>query len=64
MILSLDQGTTSSRAIVFDEDARIVSQGQYEVEQSFPHPGWVEHDPEQIWRHSLQLQEMRLLRAG
>lgn len=53
MILSLDQGTTSSRAILFDEEARMVSQGQYEIKQSFPRPGWVEHDPEQIWETQL-----------
>jgi glycerol kinase len=44
-ILSLDQGTTSSRAIVFDENSRIVSQGQQEFRQIYPAPGWVEHDP-------------------
>lgn len=53
MILSLDQGTTSSRAIVFDTDAAALAQGQYEVKQSFPRPGWVEHDPEQIWEGQL-----------
>lgn len=53
MILSLDQGTTSSRAILFDEEARMISQGQYEIKQSFPRPGWVEHDPEQIWETQL-----------
>ncbi|MDQ0196817.1 glycerol kinase GlpK [Paenibacillus wynnii] len=52
-ILALDQGTTSSRAILFDQEARIISQGQYEIKQSFPHPGWVEHDPEQIWETQL-----------
>lgn len=53
MILSLDQGTTSSRAILFDQEARMLSQGQYEVKQSFPRPGWVEHDPDQIWDSQL-----------
>ncbi|WP_150270987.1 glycerol kinase GlpK [Paenibacillus tepidiphilus] len=53
MILSLDQGTTSSRAILFDSEARIIAQGQYEIRQSFPRPGWVEHDPEQIWQTQL-----------
>jgi glycerol kinase len=52
-ILALDQGTTSSRAILFDREARMVSQGQYEITQSFPRPGWVEHDPEQIWETQL-----------
>lgn len=53
MILSLDQGTTSSRAILFNLDAGMVAQGQYEIRQSFPRPGWVEHDPEQIWESQL-----------
>ncbi len=48
-ILALDQGTTSSRAIVFDHDGRIVSTAQQEFEQILPRPGIVEHDPEAIW---------------
>ena len=48
-ILALDQGTTSSRAIAFDDKLRPVATGQYEFEQHFPQSGWVEHDPEEIW---------------
>jgi glycerol kinase len=48
-ILALDQGTTSSRAIIFDHDAAIVAVGQREFQQFFPRPGWVEHDPNEIW---------------
>lgn len=48
-ILSLDQGTTSSRAIVFDHEGNICSMAQHEFPQIFPQPGWVEHDPHQIW---------------
>lgn len=48
-ILALDQGTTSSRAIVLDHDGRIVASSQKEFEQLFPRPGWVEHDPNEIW---------------
>ncbi|MFD2916904.1 glycerol kinase GlpK [Psychroserpens luteus] len=48
-ILSLDQGTTSSRAIVFDKKGNIVSMAQKEFTQHFPKPGWVEHDPLEIW---------------
>src|SRR5437773_1036303 len=48
-ILALDQGTTSSRAIVFDSTGEIRAVAQKEFTQSFPHPGWVEHDPEEIW---------------
>src|SRR4051794_17457471 len=48
-ILALDQGTTSSRAIVFDHGGRIVKTAQREFRQIFPRAGWVEHDPEEIW---------------
>jgi len=48
-ILSLDQGTTSSRAILFDQSGSIVSLAQKEFRQIFPKPGWVEHDPRDIW---------------
>ncbi|MCC5839616.1 MAG: glycerol kinase GlpK [Opitutales bacterium] len=48
-ILALDQGTTSSRAIVFDHSSRIVSVAQEEFRQIYPQPGWVEHDPLDIW---------------
>ena len=49
-ILALDQGTTSSRAIVFDRQGDIVGRGQYPFTQHYPHAGWVEHDPMEIWR--------------
>jgi glycerol kinase len=48
-VLALDQGTTSSRAMLFDTQGRIVASAQQEFEQIFPRPGWVEHDPEAIW---------------
>ena len=48
-ILALDQGTTSSRAIIFDKKGNIVSVAQKEFTQYFPKPGWVEHDPNEIW---------------
>jgi len=48
-ILALDQGTTSSRAIVFDDTGVIKAVAQREFEQIFPQPGWVEHNPEEIW---------------
>jgi len=48
-ILSIDQGTTSSRAVIFDSNYQIVSIGQKEFTQFFPNSGWVEHDPEEIW---------------
>ncbi len=49
---AIDQGTTSSRFIVFDRSGRIVSSAQREHEQIYPQPGWVEHDPEEIWRRT------------
>ncbi len=49
---AIDQGTTSSRFIVFDRSGRIVSSAQKEHEQIYPQPGWVEHDPEEIWRRT------------
>jgi len=52
-VLAIDQGTTSSRAIVFDQASKIVATAQQEFAQIFPQLGWVEHDPEQIWQTSL-----------
>ena len=49
-IMALDQGTTSSRAIIFDKKGQIVSVAQKEFKQHFPKQGWVEHDPEEIWK--------------
>jgi len=52
-ILAIDQGTTSSRALLFDRAGNIAAQAQTELPQIYPHVGWVEHDPEQIWRDTL-----------
>ena len=49
---AIDQGTTSTRFIVFDRSGRIVCSAQKEHEQIYPKPGWVEHDPEEIWRRT------------
>ncbi len=62
-ILSLDQGTSSSRALLFDERARVVSLAQREFPQIFPHPGWVEHDPEDIWSSQLAVAHEVLAKA-
>jgi len=48
-VLALDQGTTSTRAILFDADLRVAAVAQEELPQHYPRPGWVEHDPEDIW---------------
>jgi glycerol kinase len=62
-ILALDQGTTSSRAIVFDHDGGIVALAQKEVPQIFPTPGWVEHDPQEIWTSQIAVAVEALGRA-
>ncbi len=56
-ILALDQGTTSSRAIVFDGEGRAIGQAQQEFEQIYPKPGWVEHNPWDIWRTQKEVAE-------
>jgi glycerol kinase len=63
-VLALDQGTTSSRVIVFDHDGRAVSVAQQEFPQVYPGPGEVEHDPEAIWSSQLQVAREALARAG
>lgn len=63
-ILALDQGTTSSRAILFDREARIVSQKQQEFAQIFPEPGWVEHDPNEIWLTQLSTAKLAMAAVG
>lgn len=52
-VLALDQGTTSSRCILFDKKGKICSMAQKEFEQIYPHPGWVEHNPREIWSSQL-----------
>ncbi|MEO6719512.1 MAG: glycerol kinase GlpK [Ferruginibacter sp.] len=63
-ILALDQGTTSSRAIVFDQNGSIVSLAQKEFTQFFPQPAWVEHDPLEIWSTQLGVAAEAITRAG
>jgi len=53
-LLALDQGTTSSRALLFDREGRVVAVDQHEFPQHFPKPGWVEHDPAEIWDSQLR----------
>src|SRR5262245_17586081 len=63
-ILALDQGTTSSRAIVFDQNGGIISVAQKEFTQIFPLPGWVEHDPNEIWSTQLGVAAEAISKAG
>jgi len=63
-ILSFDQGTTSSRAIVFDKSGAIISVAQKEFSQIFPQPGWVEHDANEIWSTQLGVAAEAITKAG
>jgi len=63
-ILALDQGTTSSRAIVFDHDGMVRSLSQKELSQIYPRPGWVEQDGKEIWSSQLEVAREALSRAG
>lgn len=63
-VLALDQGTTSSRSIVFSQDGRVVAQAQQEFPQIFPQPGHVEHDPEAIWTSQLATAKQAIERSG
>ncbi|MFN8321418.1 MAG: glycerol kinase GlpK [Chitinophagales bacterium] len=63
-VLALDQGTTSSRSIIFDEQGNIIAMSQKEFSQMFPQPGWVEHDPEEIWNSQLYTANEVIKKAG
>ncbi len=63
-ILAIDQGTTSSRAMLFDKDRRVVAVGQKEFTQHYPRSGWVEHDPEEIWSTVVATCHEALAKAG
>lgn len=63
-VLALDQGTTSSRALVFDAAGRVVATAQKEFRQIFPEPGWVEHDPVEIWATQSCVMHEALAKAG
>ncbi|ALS64817.1 glycerol kinase GlpK [Pandoraea apista] len=63
-ILAFDQGTTSSRALLFDRDGHVVATAQKEFRQIYPHPGWVEHDPREIWSTQAGVAAEALTHAG
>ncbi len=63
-VLAIDQGTTSSRAILFDDKMKVVASGQKEFTQIFPKSGWVEHDPEEIWESVLWSVKEAIRKAG
>ena len=63
-VLAIDQGTTSTRAIVFDHSGRSSQSGQIEHEQIFPRAGWVEHNAEEIWKNTREVVGLALTRAN
>ena len=63
-ILAIDQGTTSTRAILFDERLDILAVEQQEFAQYYPHSGWVEHDPEDLWNSTIAVVKGVLAKTG
>ncbi|MBI3318597.1 MAG: glycerol kinase GlpK [Candidatus Omnitrophica bacterium] len=62
-LLAIDQGTTGSRAFLYDRQGRVLARGYQEIRQHFPRPGWVEHDPEELWGTTLQVIRRALARG-
>ena len=63
-LLAIDQGTSSSRAVIFDRNATVIASAQQEFQQEYPQPGWVEHDPEAIWNSVLAVTRQALEQAA
>ena len=63
-VLTIDQGTTGSTALVMNSRGQVIARAYREFTQHFPKPGWVEHDPEEIWEVSLRVMRLALRRAG
>src|SRR5262245_27055896 len=63
-LLAIDQGTTSTRAVVYDDQGQARGSGGSELTQHYPRPGWVEHDPEEIWASTLEVVPRALAEAG
>ena len=63
-LLAIDQGTSSSRTVIYDHDARVVASAQQEFPQIYPQPGWVEHDPEAIWNSVTSVTRNAMNKAG
>ena len=63
-VIALDQGTSSCRAIIFDETAGMVAQAGREFKQIYPQPGWIEHDPEEIWECQMDVLNQALKTSG
>jgi glycerol kinase len=63
-LLAIDQGTSSTRAMLFDESLQVIGAEQREFPQHYPHPGWVEHDPEDIWDSTITVVKGVLAKTG
>ncbi len=63
LVLAIDQGTTSTRAMLFDAEAGVVGSAQRELRQIYPQPGWVEHDPEEIWQATVEVCREAVVRS-
>jgi glycerol kinase len=63
-LMAIDQGTSSSRTVIFDQKANVVASAQQEFPQEYPQPGWVEHDPEAIWKSVLTVTQKALAESG
>ena len=63
-LLAIDQGTSSSRTVIYDADANTVASAQQEFRQIYPRSGWVEHDPEEIWASVRDTMQEALAKAG
>ncbi|MDX1381733.1 MAG: FGGY family carbohydrate kinase, partial [Xanthomonadales bacterium] len=63
-VLAIDQGTTGSTALLFSREGTVVGRAYSEFRQHYPKPGWVEHDPEEIWQVSLQVMAAALADSG
>lgn len=62
--MAIDQGTSSSRTVIFDQKANVIASAQQEFPQEYPQPGWVEHDPEAIWQSVLKVTQKALAESG
>ena len=60
-LMAIDQGTSSSRTVIFDQHAKVIASAQQEFPQEYPQPGWVEHDPEAIWQSVLDVTKKALV---
>ena len=63
-LLTIDEGTTSTRTVIYDHQAQVVASAQQEFGQLYPQPGWVEHDPEEIWAAVSAVTKQAMQKSG